>query len=207
MKKLITPVALAASLLVASPAFAYEVKSGDTMGKIAKEHNMSLQELSKANPQVKDLNLIYTGQTINTNKTTQTTASTEGYKQITPATAAEKDLLARLVRAEAESEPYAGKVAVATVVLNRVDSDGFPNSISAVINQKANGYYQFSPVANGQINKAADAESIKAVNEALAFDRSKGAGSLFFYNPSTATSRWLDSKTTTLTIGNHVFKK
>jgi N-acetylmuramoyl-L-alanine amidase len=208
MKKLITPVALAASLLVASPAFAYEVKSGDTMGKIAKDNNMSLQELSKANPQITDLNKIYVGQNVNTTtKTANSAASTEGYKQITPATASEKDLLARLVRAEAESEPYSGKVAVATVVLNRVDSPDFPNSISAVINQKANGYYQFSPVANGQINKPADSESIKAVNEALAFDRSKGAGSLFFYNPSTATSRWLDSKPTTLVIGNHVFKK
>lgn len=203
MKKLITPVALAASLLVASPAFAYEVKSGDTMNKIAKDNNMSLQELSKANPQITDLNKIYVGQNVNTTKTANSAASTEGYKQITPATASEKDLLARLVRAEAESEPYSGKVAVATVVLNRVDNETFPNNIHDVIYQSG----QFSPVANGQINKPADSESIKAVNEALAFDRSKGAGSLFFYNPDTATSRWLDSKPTTLVIGHHVFKK
>jgi N-acetylmuramoyl-L-alanine amidase len=203
MKKLITPVALAASLLVASPAFAYEVKSGDTMSKIAKENNMSLQELSKANPQITDLNKIYVGQDVNTTKTANSAASTEGYKQITSATASEKDLLARLVRAEAESEPYSGKVAVATVVLNRVDNETFPNSIHDVIYQSG----QFSPVSNGQINKPADSESIRAVNEALAFDRSKGAGSLFFYNPNASTSRWLDSKTTTLVIGNHVFKK
>jgi N-acetylmuramoyl-L-alanine amidase len=203
MKKLITPVALAASLLVASPAFAYEVKSGDTMNKIAKDNNMSLQELSKANPQITDLNKIYVGQNVNTTKTANSAASTEGYKQITSATASEKDLLARLVRAEAESEPYSGKVAVATVVLNRVDNETFPNNIHDVIYQSG----QFSPVSNGQINKPADSESVRAVNEALAFDRSKGAGSLFFYNPDTATSRWLDSKPTTLVIGNHVFKK
>lgn len=197
MKKLIASTVLGLSLLIASPAFAYEVKSGDTMSEIAKAHNMSLQELSKANPQVKDLNLIYVGQNINTS------VGEEGYNQITSATAYEKDLMARLVRAESESEPYAGKVAVATVVLNRVDSDGFPDDIHSVIYQDR----QFTPVSNGEINKPADPQSVKAVQEALAFDRSTGAGSLFFYNPATATSRWLDSRPTTLVIGNHVFKK
>jgi N-acetylmuramoyl-L-alanine amidase len=197
MKKLITSTVLGLSLLIASPAFAYEVKSGDTMSEIAKEYNMSLHELSEINPQVKDLNLIYVGQTINTS------VGEESYKQITSATAYEKDLMARLVRAEAESEPYAGKVAVATVVLNRVDHEGFPDDIHSVIYQSR----QFTPVSNGAINEPADPQSIKAVKEALSFDRSTGAGSLFFYNPQTATSRWLDSKTTTLVIGNHVFKK
>jgi N-acetylmuramoyl-L-alanine amidase len=204
MKKLIAVMTLGISMLIATPTFAYTVKSGDTMGSIAKENSMTLQELSKANPQIKNLNLIYVGQTVNTVKTTNSTPSTTtGYKQVTPATSAEKDELARLVRAEAQSEPYAGKVAVAVVVLNRVDSADFPNSIHDVIYQSG----QFSPVANGAINKAADAESIRAVNEALSTNRSLGAGSLFFYNPKTATSRWLDSRPTTVTIGNHVFKK
>jgi N-acetylmuramoyl-L-alanine amidase len=197
MKKLITPIALGASLLVASPAFAYEAKSGDTMSSIAKEHDMSLQELAKANPQITDLNKIYVGQDI------KTEIGTAAKTQVTSATASEKDLLARLVRAEAESEPYSGKVAVAVVVLNRVDNETFPNNIHDVIYQSG----QFSPVSNGAINKPADADSKKAVEEALSFDRSQGAGSLFFYNPDTATSRWLDSKPTTLTIGHHVFKK
>lgn len=208
MKKLIAILTLGLSTLIASPAFAYTVERGDTMSSIAKENGMTLQELSKANPQIKNVNLIYVGQNINTNKTETTTAttsppSTSGYKQVTPATAAEKDLLARLVRAEAESEPYSGKVAVAVVVLNRVDSADFPNSIHDVIYQSG----QFSPVSNGEINKPADAESIRAVNEALSTNRSLGSGSLFFYNPKTSTSRWLDSRPTTLVIGNHVFKK
>ncbi|MGG1219371.1 cell wall hydrolase [Priestia endophytica] len=200
-KKLIATMALGASLMVASPVFAYEVKQGDTMSKIARDNSMSLNQLAGINPQVKDLNLIHVGQTINTEG--KTDVATEVYSANNSVSVNEKDLLARLVRAEAESEPYSGKVAVATVVLNRVANDSFPDTIHDVIYQQG----QFSPVSNGQINKPADAESIRAVNEALSWDRSQGAGSLFFYNPSASTSNWLDSKTTTLVIGNHVFKK
>lgn len=75
MKKLVTTMALGISMLIASPAFAYEVKSGDTMSEIAKEHNISLQELSKANPQIKNINLIYVGQVINTPGETKTVKS------------------------------------------------------------------------------------------------------------------------------------
>ncbi|MGG4390503.1 cell wall hydrolase [Priestia megaterium] len=202
MKKLVAVGALGLSLLASTPAFADEVKSGDTMYKIAKKNNMSVEELHKLNPQVKDVNKIYVGQEINT-ESKSTPAKSTAVTGTSNASSYEKDLLARLVRAEAESEPYSGKVAVATVVLNRVDNPTFPNSISAVINQSG----QFSPVSNGEISKPADADSIKAVNEALTFNRNLGAGSLFFYNPKTATSRWLDSKQTTVVIGNHTFKK
>jgi N-acetylmuramoyl-L-alanine amidase len=209
MIKKITALALAGAFtlgIAGVPAFAQEVKQGDTMNKIASQNNMSLQELAKLNPTIKDLNKIYVGQNIitNQNNTTQATNTTSTTSSSSSNVSAyEKDLLARLVRAEAESEPYAGKVAVAVVVLNRVDNSSFPNSISGVINQAG----QFSPVSNGEINKPADSESIRAVNEALTTKRSLGAGSLFFYNPKTATSRWLDSRPTTLVIGNHTFKK
>jgi len=79
----------------------------------------------------------------------------------------EKDLLARLVSVEAKGEPYAGKVAVATVVLNRVAHNDFPDTVTDVIYQKtSHGSYAFTPVQNGMINQSADAESKKAVNEA-----------------------------------------
>lgn len=214
MKKLISALTVVASLLFASPAFAHTVKSGDTMTQIAKDHHISLQELSRLNPQIKNIDLIYVGQTVYTSKSVDATDSSEivvdppekevaqpeiivGYSEY------EIDLLARLVRAEAESEPYQGKVAVACVVLNRVDSSAFPNTIKEVIYQKG----QFQPVRNGEINKPADVDSIKAVNEALKEKRNVAAGSLFFYNPAIATSRWLDSRATTLVIGHHVFKK
>lgn len=208
LKKLSALAIAGAFLFVGSgSAFAYDVQSGDTMTQIAKNHNMSLQELASINPEVKNLDLIYTGQNVNTSKNdnvktennTDTTISTNVKVNVT---SHEVDLMARLVRAEAESEPYAGKVAVAYVILNRVDSSQFPDTIDGVIYQSG----QFSPVTNGSINRQADTDSIKAVKEALISDRSKGAGSLFFYNPQTASSRWLDSKPTKLVIGNHVFK-
>nr|WP_276209710.1 cell wall hydrolase [Bacillus mesophilus] len=112
------------------------------------------------------------------------------------------DLLARIVRAEAQTEPFEGKVAVASVVLNRVESPLFPDTIREVIYQRG----QFQPVSNGQINKPADKESIRAVHAALSDMRHIANGSLFFYNPTIATSRWLDSRETTVIIGQHVFK-
>src|SRR5699024_2908129 len=122
-------------------------------------------------------------------------------------TESEKDLFARLVSAEAEGESYAGKVAVATVVLNRVDSPLFPNTLKKVIYEiSPGGYYAFEPVKNGEINKPADSASKKAVEEALDF-RGQGRGSLFYYNPDKTDSRWMRSRQVTIKIGNHVFAK
>ncbi|MGC4377173.1 cell wall hydrolase [Fictibacillus sp. Mic-4] len=179
-------------------AFAYEVKRGDTMTKISKKYGLSLGELIRLNPQVKNPNLIFIGQTIHTSGNSSSTVSHK-----TNVSANDRDLLARLVRAEAGGEPYDGKVAVAIVVLNRVDSPDFPNTVHDVIYQKG----QFSPVANGQINQPADNESRRAVDEAIAYDRSRGYGSLYFYNPELSPNSWLKSRPTTKVIGHHVFKK
>ena len=208
MKKLIIVMTGMLSILFASPAFAYTVNSGDTMSGIARSQNLSLQELARLNPQIQNLDLIYVGQTVHTgtqevNSIGQAVQTASKPKVTVGYSKNELDLLARLVRAEAESEPYQGKVAVACVVLNRVASPSFPDSIKEVIYQKG----QFQPVRNGEINQPADGDSIKAVEEALNENGNIAAGSLFFYNPSTATNRWLDSRDTTLVIGHHVFKK
>lgn len=112
----------------------------------------------------------------------------------------EKDLLSRLVEAEAKGESYAGKVAVATVVLNRVQSDLFPDSLHGVIHDGI----QFSPVLNGTIQQPASEGSVKAVHEALAY-QGYDRESLYFYNPDKAQSSYLSSKEVTTRIGNHVF--
>jgi N-acetylmuramoyl-L-alanine amidase len=168
----------------------YRVQSGDTYWKIAVKYGVPVTAIKKANNRTSDL--IYPGQNL-----------------VIPdssVSAADKDLMARLVHAEAIGEPYAGKVAVASVILNRVDSPDFPNTIREVIYQKANGHYAFTPVQNGTINQPADASSKKAVNEALAL-RGQGKGSVFFYNPKTAKSEWIKSRPVTVIIGNHVFAK
>jgi N-acetylmuramoyl-L-alanine amidase len=129
-------------------------------------------------------------------------------KPVTPEietiTSEEKELLARLVTAEAKGEPYEGKVEVATVVLNRVEHEQYPDTIKEVIYEKR----QFQPVDNGTINKPAIKEAEKAVNEAIALEREgEGNDSLNFYNPDVVDSNWHESKTVTAEIGNHVFTK
>lgn len=178
------------SMGAAAEAATYQVKSGDTFWGIASKYGVSLAELKTVNNRTS--NLLYPGQ-----KLTIPAVSVS---------AADQDLLARLVHAEAKGEPYAGKVAVATVVLNRVASPDFPNTLKGVVYEKSNGYYAFTPVKNGAINTPADAESKKAVKEALAF-RGQGKGSLFFFNPKTAVSKWVFSREVTVTIGNHRFAK
>jgi N-acetylmuramoyl-L-alanine amidase len=204
MKKLIMLLTLTASLLFASPAFAYDVKPGDTMSSIARDHHLTLRELADANPEISNLNLIYIGQKINTPaKSTRTNEPIQKEPVNTSLSDSEIDLLARLVRAEAQTEPLEGKIAVACVVLNRVESPQFPDTIKEVIYAPG----QFQPVKNGQINKPADQESIQAVKAALSDKRQFATGALFFYNPTIASSRWLDSRATTLVIGQHIFKK
>lgn len=116
----------------------------------------------------------------------------------------EKELLARLVEAEAKGEPYEGKVAVATVVLNRVESPQFPNTVTEVINEVVGHAYAFSPVQDGAINNLASEESTQAVEEALKREDTLN-DSIFFYNPKIATDQWIRSRQIVETIGNHVF--
>ncbi|MGO4889883.1 cell wall hydrolase [Anaerobacillus sp. MEB173] len=113
----------------------------------------------------------------------------------------ETELLARLVHAEAKGEPYVGKVAVATVVLNRVEHEEFPDTIEEVIYQKN----AFEPVSNGSISEPADKEAHLAVHEALTNPENEDKELLFFYNPKTATSDWIFTRKVIKTIGNHAF--
>ncbi len=108
--------------------------------------------------------------------------------------------LARLVHAEARGEPYVGKVAVAAVVLNRVGSASFPNTISGVIYQAG----AFDCVADGQINLTPDSDSIRAARDAMnGWDPTGGC--IYYYNPATSTSAWIWSREVRLTIGAHSF--
>lgn len=112
------------------------------------------------------------------------------------------NLLARVVYGEARGEPYTGQVAVAAVVLNRVKSSKFPNSISGVVYQSG----AFDAVADGQINMTPDTTAKKAAQDALnGWDPSYGA--IYYFNPSTTTNKWIWSRPMTVTIGKHRFCK
>ena len=112
------------------------------------------------------------------------------------------NLLARLVYGEARGEPYTGQVAVAAVVLNRVKSSSFPNTVAGVIYQSG----AFDVVSDGQINLTPDSTAKKAAQDALnGWDPSYGA--IYYFNPKTATNKWIWSRPATVTIGNHRFCK
>ena len=111
-------------------------------------------------------------------------------------------LLAKAIYGEARGEPYAGQVAVGAVILNRVKSSKFPNTIAGVIYQSG----AFDAVSDGQINLTPDSTAKKAAQDALnGWDPSYGA--IYYFNPSTATNKWIWSRPLTVTIGKHRFCK
>jgi len=186
------------------PCVTYTAQKGDSLYLISKKYNISLNTLRRTNNiytdninigQILDIPVLKTmvpsiaPTTINTASTTYS--------------ASDLDLLSRLITAEAQGEPYDAKVAVGAVVINRMKSGLFPTSISGVIYQTINGYYQFTPVLNGWINKPADSDSIKAAKEALSgVDTTNG--SLFYYDNST-TNTWILAKPVSITIGKMIF--
>ena len=128
---------------------------------------------------------------------TLTTSTTTDNSSIS---SSDLDLLARCVYAEARGESYVGQVAVAAVILNRVESPDFPNTIAGVIYQP----WAFTAVNDGQINLSPNQTAYNAARDALnGWDPTYGA--LYYYNAKTATNKWIYNKTTTVTIGNHVF--
>lgn len=112
------------------------------------------------------------------------------------------NLLSHLVYAEARGESYTGQVAVASVVLNRVKSSSFPNTVAGVIYQSG----AFSVVADGQINLTPNQTAISAAQDAInGWDPSYGA--IYYFNPNTAKNSWIWSRPVTVVIGNHRFCK
>ena len=113
---------------------------------------------------------------------------------------ADYELLARIISAEARGETYLGQVAVGAVVLNRVEHPSFPDTVSGVIYQ--NG--AFSCLYDGQFYEPVADSAYSAARDALnGLDPSGGA--VYYYNPSTATSKWIFSRPVITTIGRHVF--
>ena len=109
-------------------------------------------------------------------------------------------LLAKTIYAEGRGEPYTGQVAIGAVVLNRVRSGDFPNTVAGVVYQK----HAFTAVTDGQINLTPNETAMKAARDAInGWDPTGGA--LYYYNPAVATSAWIFDRQTITVIGKHVF--
>lgn len=178
----------------------YTVKGGDCLSVIAHNYGESLDNLRKANNIWNDF--IFPGQVLKVPVPASPTT-----EQASPTaikyTASDLDMLSRLITAEAQGETYNAQVAVGAVVVNRVKHELFPNSISAVINQRTNGNYEFTPVLNGSINKPATDSAVKAATEALSGNDPTN-GALFFYNGATPTAL-TSPQPVSIVIGNLTF--
>ena len=129
-------------------------------------------------------------------------SSSSGSSSSSSSNSSNVNLLARLIYGEARGEPYTGQVAVGAVVMNRVKNSSFPNTVSGVIYQSG----AFDAVKDGQINLSPDSTAKKAAQDAInGWDPSYGA--IYYFNPSTATNKWIWSRPMTVTIGRHRFCK
>ena len=112
-------------------------------------------------------------------------------------------LLARMITAEARGEPYSGQVAVGAVILNRVASPSFPNTIAGVIYQKG----AFSALDDGQFHSVTITDSCRRAAQDALNSTDPTGGALYYYNPAKTTNKWIYSRPTICTIGKHVFAK
>ena len=116
--------------------------------------------------------------------------------------ASERNLLIRIISAEARGEPYEGQVAVGAVIMNRVKHPSFPNTLSGVIYQPG----AFTAIVDGQFNEPVDPACAGAADAALSGVDPSG-GAIYYYNPAKTTNQWIYSREVIKTIGNHVFAK
>jgi LysM repeat protein len=169
-------------LIIPGSGQTYVVRAGDSLFKIAQRYGISYRDLMRAN-----------GLTQTEVRPGQVLTIPAGLSGAAPSrwavSSRDLDLLARLITAEADCQPFLVKVAVGAVVLNRVRSPLFPNSIAGVVYEVVNGRYQFEPVLNGWINRPASLESIRAAQAALAGE-DPSWGALFFFEPW-VTNRFL----------------
>jgi len=183
-------------LMQAAPALAalsHTVRAGESLFLISRKYGTTVVRLKADNGLKSDV--IYPGQTLKVPG--GATVSRSGGLNYS-----EEDLywLSRAVHGEARGEIYTGQVAVAAVIINRLQSPQFPDTIKGVIFEQL----AFTAVADGQIYLKPNATALKAAREALTgIDPSNGA--LYYWNPDKATSKWIWTRSIIKRIGNHVF--
>ncbi|MDR4885972.1 LysM peptidoglycan-binding domain-containing protein [Fredinandcohnia sp. QZ13] len=193
----------------ASPAPAaeatYQVAPGDTLYSIANRNGTSVDAIKRANNL--SSNLLEVGQelAIPSSSSKAPAKKSIASKQQSAYNQEDVEWLAKMIYSEARGESLQGQIAVGAVIMNRVKSPLFPNTVKDVLFEKSNGYYQFTPAETGVINTATpNAQHIEAAKRAISGEDPTN-GALFFYNPDKTSSSYLRSRTVSTTIGNHVF--
>jgi N-acetylmuramoyl-L-alanine amidase len=174
-------------------AIKHTVKAGESLFIISKKYGTTVNALKRDNGLKKDT--IYPGQVLRISNGVISSRSSG-------TSISEDDIywLSRAVYGEARGESYEGQVAVAAVILNRLEDSKFPNTIKGVIFEPL----AFTAVADGQIYYTPSVTAIKAARDAInGWDPS--AGALYYWNPVKATSKWIWSRPIIKQIGNHVF--
>lgn len=179
----------------------YVVKGGDSLWTISLKFGTTVDNLKAINNLHVDT--IFPGQVLKVGG--KGYASVQNGAALTEAENPDLYWLSRIIEAEASGEPYPGKVAVGSVILNRAASSDFPDTVKGVIFEYYKGIPQFSPVADGTIYNNPSQDSINAAEDALAGIRPV-QNATFFFNPDKSSGTWIvNSKTYVTRIGNHVF--
>ncbi|MBR5329320.1 MAG: LysM peptidoglycan-binding domain-containing protein [Firmicutes bacterium] len=173
----------------------YTVKRGDTLHSIATSRGITTTALKQQNGLTADR--IYAGQKLKVDQGSNSGTNNSALSNT------EIQLMAKMIHAEARGESYRGQVAVGAVIMNRIKSNLFPNTLNGVLYQKN----QFSAVNDGQFHNAVPGETALAAAREAASGSDPTYGALYYWNPQKANNSWLNQKPILVTIGNHVFAK
>ncbi len=184
----------------------HRVVRGDSLYELAERYGCTVDDIKKRNGlsgstiRVGQVLKIPSTNTAKNESQRSKISSSRGSSYQRAYTQAEWDMLAQVVYGEARGEIYDGQVAVAAVVLNRLEDDGFPDTLHGVVFQKN----AFTCVNDGQYYLTPNRTAYQAALEAMQGEDPTG-GCLYYWNPVTATSRWIWTRTIETQIGNHVF--